>query len=579
MASNPSTTALTSVGSGRGDATGSGEGAEGWAAAALHAAAWLNDGDSDSDGGGDGGDGDSDRDDDDPPPPPAKPPQRLHTRILHASDAPRLLRRRPMVEAVTCEGKPLRPITGTGRRSEARELEWACQLRAWQLARHDGAKVHDSRPGAPPKGSLNVHDLSRRGEGKPPQTSGVDWGAENSPQVRSYPHPSGGRENGKRQHVLNDGLLEAMSAEPQGCREIKPNPMGGDVQYSTVHAQANGGPLHHIFFVREDSPEWTLADSDRDECIDRTNERAVSRTTGKDNTASRSDTSAGSYVNVGNTTLWQDAGSQRELEGGPNGSNSVACLCSATGTPAAPAFLSKLKELTELTGATVADWIEDEREAEENRSEYEKKARESKWSNETILREMGLHSHDMASSKEYKRCYGAPYRCVHVGMYVHVHVCVHVQVTSYAPVHVNLCMSTCTCVCICHSRTPSRHVNWRQEAVRAMCVADARVAGAAARVLARHGRETYDVYGEMWRPVLAAPTCAPAMLFPSPAVQAGLTDDEWACWSMDPEATPALAIGGRPRERRVDFNPTISQPSPLIPDYTCTGHVAGLPSA
>ena len=350
---------------------------------------------------------------------PSTPPRRTHTRVIHSAWAPRLLRSRPAAEAVTYEGKPLRPISavsGNGRRSQAVESEWARQLREWQLARPDGSHVLDSRPAAPPRGSLNAHSLSRRGEGKEPKPPApVDWDAENAPRMRTYPHPSGGKENGKRQHVLQDSLLEAMASEQGGCREIKPSSNSGDVQYFTVHAAATGAPLNHIWYVREDSPEWTLVNADRDEAIDRTNARATARSGGEDNTSSRSDTSGGSYTNVGNTTLWQDKGSEHELEGGPNGSRSVACLCSATHTPAGPAFLHRLEELTELTGATPADWVAEAREEEDNRSEYEKAARETQWANEAILRERGLQSLDMASKSEYKRRYGAPYRCAYRG--------------------------------------------------------------------------------------------------------------------------------------------------------------------
>ena len=34
------------------------------------------------------------------------------------------------------------------------------------------------------------------------------------------------------------------------------SPSSGDVQYFTVHAAATGAPLNHIWYVREDSPEY-----------------------------------------------------------------------------------------------------------------------------------------------------------------------------------------------------------------------------------------------------------------------------------------------------------------------------------
>ena len=72
----------------------------------------------------------------------------------------------------------------------------------------------------------------------------------------------------------------------------------------------------------------------------------------------------------------------------------------------------------------MANWVDEAKELEEDLSSYEKAARETKWSNERIVREMGLESPDMASSAEYKRRYGAPYRCTY--SYTHEHARMHI---------------------------------------------------------------------------------------------------------------------------------------------------------
>ena len=77
-----------------------------------------------------------------------------------------------------------------------------------------------------------------------------------------------------------------------------------------------------------------------------------------------------------------------------------------------------------------------------------------------------------------------------------------------------------------------------------MSAAVGRVMAAAAQMVKTAARRVYDAW---WSPVEAAPVVAPALIYPSPAMQRGETVDEWVQWDewALPASTPTQHLASR----------------------------------
>ena len=210
--------------------------------------------------------------------------------MLHSGDS-RLVRDRPSVEVVDHDGTPFRPVPLEMRHGD--EDGFLCPKvaearRAHDHARANGAPVPPARAAAnesdrlrnvkppthrptPPKPKPEPEPTSIFG---PPKRKPVESRLVNSTTARSLPHPSGSRENGSLQHVLNEGMLvDSLHRTVQPCES------GADVQVFKVvdpagrpaaaaAAAAAGNeddvaddgeaPLAEIVYVRTNSDAWTL---------------------------------------------------------------------------------------------------------------------------------------------------------------------------------------------------------------------------------------------------------------------------------------------------------------------------------
>ena len=377
----------------------------------------------------------------------------VHRRKVHLhAYAPRLLRRRPVVEAFSYDGQPLAPRYLVGREGERDEA-------AVEQHRREKRLKSDGTTALPP-----------RAVAAPPQRLPA---VVNAAEARSVPHPNGGLENGAPQHVLHENLM-ALVARHGGRTLPGPRSSGGDVQITEICRGGKEPPLAHVLYIREDSPEWT-GGAAVGAAIDATCDRALDRPSGSDNTGSRSDTSGGTYVNHGITVLWQRH-KTAVLRAGSRSVERLVNACEAVLRAAAQRLCSLVRRRgTAAAEAAEASAAEADAEADVAAGEaaecaYERKRKRNMEECATFLRSLGVTPPDLASASRYRKRFGAPYR----------------------------------------------HVNGRDEGVQRMCELDAKVCGAAARVLRRHLPEVYEA---LWAPVRAAPVIAPITVYPTPAQQ------------------------------------------------------------
>jgi len=409
-----------------------------------------------------------------------------HRRVVRLSPwAPRLLRTRPLVEAITWDGRPLLPVS-TVRRDGKADHAVREQLRACKRTKFDGTTPQPLRAAAllSDERRREATDLRRKGSAAACEPTVV-----NAPAARTVVHPAGGLENGSPQHVFHEPMIRA--AQQEDGRTLQPRDNGFNVQVVEVRSEPRaaldrGPPTMIVLYVREGSEEWPCsAVSAVGDAIDATMDRALNRTKGQDNTANRSDMSGGPYVNHGSTTLWQET----RTEGLPEGSRSVQSLVHAC----SEAFRLGYERLTAMVRSSLVAADSVASETEETLSLYELVRQRTIAANNAVLRSLGLTPPDLLSSSVYRKRYGAPYR----------------------------------------------HLNGRLPEVQRVCEADAIVMGAAARVLKTHLPHVYDA---LWAPVRAAPVVAPIVIYPTPAQQQGRGRREWDVRDALPSEADAASM-------------------------------------
>jgi hypothetical protein len=151
-----------------------------------------------------------------------------HRRVMRLSPyAPRLLRSRPAVEAVTWDGQPLLPVSTIRRHDGTPDAAVAEQLRAAQRTKFDGTTPPPARAAAQLSDERRRQGQQCRGPAAPAVV--------NAPAARTLVHPSGGYENGKPQHVFHEPMMDAVQA--QDGRLLKPRDAGPDVQIVEVRTE------------------------------------------------------------------------------------------------------------------------------------------------------------------------------------------------------------------------------------------------------------------------------------------------------------------------------------------------------
>jgi len=251
-------------------------------------------------------------------------------------------------------------------------------------------------------------------------------------------------------------------------------------------------PLAHVVYVRLASRAWTLAEADRKAAIGGTVERVLERAAadgGADNADMASDQSGGIYVNHGATRLHQ----RRPTAAVPRGSVPVRALAEAAAEPSR----SHVQRIQAFRRLVVTD-DDDDDEMEEEVEEEEEEEEEEEAPMERRRREQIL-----ANEEKLRRI-------------------------GFVPERVVRAQARCRC------DAPYRHVNGRLPAVQRLCEANARVMGAAARVLHEY---LPDVYEAMWAPVRAASAIAPTCIYPTPAQQRGEAVHEWDVRDRLPDPT------------------------------------------
>ena len=245
-----------------------------------------------------------------------------------------------------------------------------------------------------------------------------------------------------------------------------------------------------MIFVRMTSPTWLANEAEVDSAIDGAVDRVMTRPQGSDNAVTATDASGGVYVDVGSTTLpqWQPT------VGLPRGTKAVQSL---QGDRTA-AFQEERKRLLALVRPSavsppaVAHGMPSSSNAEAVLCEYELQRLANVRRNGEYLTDLGLGADVGDAQDRVPLSYHAPYR----------------------------------------------HKNCREPAVQRMAAAVARVMAAGAHAVRDCAPHVYEAW---WEPILAAPVIAPALVYPSPAMQLG-SESEWGVRDQLPADTSPATI-------------------------------------